>query len=701
MSLVTLRDDLRLHPGPANPDGSPSWTLEDPLRGQFFRLGWLETELLAHWHLGDCNRISRRINATSTLAVDNSDIERFNHFLGQHQLACIQSDPQRQQLRQQALAPKPQWSRWLLKNYLFLRIPLVRPDRFLTRTLPWVEPLFSRGFFIATALVALLGLYLVARQWDSFTHTFLHFFSLPGALLAGLTLILTKLAHELGHAYSCKRHGGYVATMGVAFMVLWPVLYTDTSSAWRQPKRGPRLQIGAAGVITELCIAAWATLAWSFLPDGMLRSAAFMLATTTWILTLTVNLSPFMRFDGYFLLADLLNVPNLQPRAFALTRWQLRRWLFGLTDTAPEPFSPARKRVLLIYSIGTWIYRLFLFVGIALLVYHFAFKLLGMALFCVEIGYFVLRPLAAELKYWYSRRQEITLNRHTLVTLAVLGTLLALLLIPWRSSIEAPALMRAAGEHNLFVPVGGQLAAIHIAVGDEVNAGQILFRFTAPKLERELTTINARIAVLRWQSHYQRFNVEAAADLPVVREELTAALVRQQSLENQLDTLTVRAPVSGTVVDLNAPPNIGEWLSKGMWLATLVSAEGARVEAYVDERNLARIAPGNRATFYPEQLSQPPLELTLNRREQTPTRTLSAVPELASTNGGNIASRMERDQVPVAEQAIYRVQLAPTSDLATPRQALRGTVVISGQKQSLISRMWQSVMAVLIRETAF
>lgn len=112
--------------------------------------------------------------------------------------------------------------------------------------------------------------------------------------------------------------------MGVAFLVMMPMFYTDTSGSWKLTLKRQRITIGVAGMLTELALAAWATLACSFLPDGMLRSAAFMLATTTWIMTLAVNLSPLMRFDGYFLLSDTLQVPNLQQRGFAMGRWQLR-----------------------------------------------------------------------------------------------------------------------------------------------------------------------------------------------------------------------------------------------------------------------------------------------------------------------------------------------------------------------------------------
>lgn len=376
--LSPLRDELILHAGPANRDGSPSWTLEDPLRGLFFRIGWAEMAMLSRWSLGEAAKIVAEINQTLPLTVEERDVQYFSRFLQANSLTRASGDEALAQFGRQLAGTQTSVWRKLLKNYLFFRIPLWHPDRFLTATLPKVEPFFSRWFFKLTLMAALLGLFLAGRQWETFKHTFLHFFTLEGAALAGITLCFTKVLHELGHAYTCKRFGARVATMGVAFLVMMPVLYTDTSGAWKLTRHRQRMAIGAAGMLTELTLAAWATLAWSFLPDGMLRSAAFMLATTTWIMTLAINLSPLMRFDGYFLLSDWLQIPNLQQRGFAIGRWRMREWLFGLGDAPPEPFPRWLQRTLVGYAFCVWVYRFFLFTGIAILVYHMAFKLLGM-----------------------------------------------------------------------------------------------------------------------------------------------------------------------------------------------------------------------------------------------------------------------------------------------------------------------------------
>lgn len=716
--LPLLREDLLLHRSPRNHDGSPVWTLEDPGRAAFFQIGWAEAEMLARWRLGKADAIARAISDETTLALDAADVDAFAQFLQRNSLVQSRGPKAIAQHRQAAQARRGgHWLKQLMHQYLFFRVPLVRPDAFLARTLPLVQRLFfTRSFARLTVAAGLVGLFLAARQWDQFLHTFLHFFTLEGALAAGITLGAAKVLHELGHAYAAKQHGCRVTTMGVAFMVMWPVLYTDSSGAWRLASRRKRLSIGAAGMAAETALAAWATLAWSFLPDGMLRSAAFMLATTTWLLTLAVNLNPLMRFDGYFLLSDALNVPNLQHRAFALGRWRLREWLFGLGDDKPEVFAPWRERTLILYAYSVWIYRFFLFLGIALLVYHMAFKLLGIVLFAIEIVAFILRPLYTELLAWRERlgkAQGQGWNRRSRLTavMAVLALLAAI--VPWRTRIDAPALLRAAQQAQIVAPVGAQVERIAAQAGQAVPAGTPLFVLRAPDLEHERDALARRIRVLQWQQAFQAMTRDTAASVPVALGELQAAQARFDVLSRQATQLTLRAPFDGVVADQVHPLAEGEWIGQGEWLATLADPRQMRVEAYVSEQDLHRLRQDGKARFLAEDPRLDAIDLRVEHISATATRRLHAAPELSSTHGGGIAALQApasdkrhdpESQGLMPERAVYRVLLRPADDATAPMpraQALRGTVVIDGAAESLLAKTWRRAAAILVRETGF
>ena len=677
----------------------------------FFQIGWVEAEMLSRWHIGTAEQVAESINEHTTLDADADLVTDFSLFLDHNSLTRNVGAVARYLQETQARLHQP-LGKFLLHNYLFFRIPLLKPDRFLARTLPFVEGAFiNRTFFLITLVAAILGLFLASRQWEAFSNTFLHFFTFEGAALSALTLGVTKTVHELGHAYAAKRLGCRIPSMGVAFMVMVPLLFTDTSAAWRLRRRSQRMQVCGAGIMAETALAAWATLAWSFLPNGSLRSAAFILATTAWIMTLTVNLSPFMRFDGYFLLSDALNVANLQPRAFALARWKMREWLFGLGADKPEQFEPWRETVMILYAFSTWIYRFALFLGIALVVYHMFFKMLGILLFAVEIITFIVGPIYREVKAWFTLLRETGRNRRTTACAAFGALLLCIVFIPWNGDVTAPALLQSQRQVRLFAPVAGQVTKIHAEDARDVPADAPLFELNAPELKHEITMLRQHVADLQWQLSFLLMDRKTAAGVPVAQRERQAALKRLAVLEAQYRQLVIRAPFSGRIVDRASPLAEGEWVSQGTWLCTMADTGLPLVVAYVDERDLHRLQAGAKAKFVPEDPGQPIMELEISHIAHTASRHLSSVPELASPNGGALAA--VRASSPVAtslgadngawipEQAVYRVLLRPTGKLTMRAQVLRGSVVITADRQSLFMRFGRYVLAVFLRETGF
>lgn len=701
VKVDSLREELILHPGPTDWQGAPSWTLEDPLRDRYFRIGWLEKALLSHWSLGNANAIIQRVNQQCPIEIDHEDIRYFSEFLNTNGLTWRVDDGTVGQFIRQKAGTRLSWWRYVLHHYLFLRIPLLHPDKFLQRTQPWVALFYRQSFWLVTFFAGLTGLLFASRQWETFRHTFLHFFTLEGALLAGITLTATKFIHELGHAYTCKRYGGKVSSLGVALLVMMPVLYTDTSSAWKLASRKQRVAIGAAGMLTELAIAAWATLAWSFLPDGMLRSAAFMLATTTWIMTLAVNLSPLMRFDGYFLLSDALGIGNLQQRGFAIGRWKLRELLFGLKDPPPEGMPDWLRRVLTGYAFATWVYRLFLFTGIALLVYHMTFKILGIFLFSVEIGFFVIMPVIKEIRAWHQRRKDYRMNRQLILTLSACCFLLLIFVYPWQQTVYAPGLLRAEQQGSLYMPMPAKIEKILVSPGQQIAKGDVLFTLHTDDLAYQDSQLSLQLQTLGWQQDFQTLNSQTLQTHQRIRKEREAALKHQQVLSQQRDSLSIRAPFDGQLVDLAEPLHSGEWLAQGEWLATVTSKRGAVIEAFVREKDWLRLKVGDQGVFYPKARTHGSIKGQLIDIERTAVRDLRPVAELSSVYGGDIAALSGQQRELIPEQAVYRVLLRLDPTMAAPQQVQLGTLALEGQSQILGVSLWKYISAVVIRELAF
>ena len=387
--LPPLRQDIALYPAPPQRDGSPVWSLHDPAANRFYLLTWGAFEMLSRWHLRKPELVAEAVCQETTLQITAEDVLSLLPFLDSGYLLEPQGGAGTARLLAARERSKVHWLKSLLHNYLFFRVPLVRPQRFLEALAPLTTPFFSPLFPLTVLLLALLALMLLSRHWDSYLHAFASFRSVEGVVALGLALAATKVIHELGHAAATLRYGCRVPAMGVAFLVLAPMLYTDTNEAWKLSSRRQRLVIGSAGVMAELSLAVFATWCWLLLPDGELRGAAFFLSSTAWVMTLAINCSPIMRFDGYFILSDLLSIPNLHARSFAFGRWRLRELLFAYGDPQPELVNDNMRRTLILFAWGVWLYRFLLFLGIALLVYHLFFKALGILLFAVEIGWFI------------------------------------------------------------------------------------------------------------------------------------------------------------------------------------------------------------------------------------------------------------------------------------------------------------------------
>lgn len=697
--LPPLREDLQLCPGPLTANGAPSWTIHDPANNRFYRIGWHTFEILSRWHLATPAAIAAAVAAQTTLTPSVADVEQVGRYLRWHMLVQITDQAALDGLLQQARATEKNWGHWLLNNYLFLRIPLLHPDRLLTHLLPHLRWLFTSEFLMVVSLSALIGLLLILRQWDYFTTTLVHSLVEGDIVPYGIALLLSKSLHELGHALTAKRYGCRVPVMGIAILLLWPVLYTETSDVWRLPDRRQRLAVGAAGMLAELALAALATLAWSLLDDGPLRNAAFFLVTVTWVLTLAVNLNPLMRFDGYFLLADWLEWVNLQERAFAQGRWFVRELLFGLGEPPPESLPAGRHRFLIGFALAVWIYRFFLFLGIALLVYHFFFKILGLFLFCVELLYFILFPLLKEVGIWIKKRHAIRVNGHTLVTGLLLLTALTALFLPWLQTIEAPATLHARDHTQIFVPQAARLETPLPQVGQRVQSGELLARLHLPDLAQKEARIQREIELLRWQIASRGQDKELLEQGQSLSEQLSTRLTELAATQKEQMRLTLTAPFAATVVDRLEAALVGEWVGDGEILMRLIDPTEQVVEAFI-AGNHPTILPHAKAVFYAENPDLPPLPCRLLSVDQVNIQRLPD-PELASRYGGPILIRDEHTEELIPREAHFKVLLAPQVTPPPLTQQLRGTVTITVPPESPASRIWQQISSLVLRESGF
>ncbi len=694
--LPDLRQDLELVEGPDALDGSPTWTLYDPAGNQFFSLGWHQALMLEYWRLAVPESVAQAVTEASGSPVTSDDVQGFAKFLFDKNLTDMGTEAGIRWLGQQKQAQKSgSWAAGALKNYLFLKIPLVRPDGFLQWLASRSSFLFSKAFLIATVVTAAVTLLAIFRQWHEFSSQFSYAFSAQGLLLYGLAIFLSKVVHELAHGVTARRFGCQVPVMGVAFLVLWPVLYTDVSDTWRLKSRSQRLAIGAAGMLAELSLAVYSSVFWLILPDGVLRGALFVLATTTWIITLFVNLNPLMRFDGYFLLSDFWRVPNLQERAFEFGRWRLRRLLFAAETEAPEVLPKGLQRRLIIYAWATWIYRFFLFLAIAVLVYHLFFKLLGILLMVVEVWWFILRPIAREVKAWFAMPSKVSKFRTAVVVALFLTFVGGGLFYPWQDRISAPALYTSAKSSELVTKSGGRVEMLAAEVGHRVTKGQPLVSLSSDDLAYKIRHHQLEKDYLSWLLAAQSVNEDLIANRAVTEETLLENQSALQALSEEVDGLVLRAPFDGEVSEIAQEIREDQWIGQGQVVMEIIDRQPLLV-AYVAEDALARVEIGAPAKFIPSGSGLQSVSALVSRIGSSDTAFLRQ-PIWHSDQGGPIPVRTTKKGVEPIDQ-IFRVELQPRESVEPAEFQQLGVVWIDAPRRNLLERLWNWGRVIALRE---
>lgn len=696
--LPALRRDLEIALVANDRQSFPSAIVSDPIRGGYFRLSWPESGIILMWQRSHSRaELSESLRSTYGLSAREDELAPVIDFAIINQLTETDQDGSWQRLARAHRQRNRGFLHNLLHNYLFFRVPLLRPEPLLKRMLPRLAFVYAERTWMVLGVLALVGLYLALRQWSAVVAAARDALRVDTIALYAVALIVLKGFHELGHALTTVRYGCRVPSMGVALMLGVPVLYTDTTDSWRLARRAERLTIVFAGIGAELIIAIGAILVWCFLPDGTLRTICFAFATASIVMSIVVNLNPFMRFDGYFALSDHLEVPNLQERAFALGLWRMREFLFDLRLPPPELLAGRLQRTLIQYALLTAIYRLVIYIGIAVMIYGVAGKAIGIVLGLVEILFFIAIPIASEIAVWWKMREKILERRRFLLSGSVCILLAAALVVPWQSTVEAPAVLIASREEAIHLPFPARLAEIRVANGQLVRAGDELFIAdatdlqwdrTKTELEERLLSVQAARLMVSDKEREQRFSIESRLDR--AREKLAA-------IDRRLAQLAIRAPFDGRVVDLDAEISSGIWLNEKVPLARLVTADHARARGLIAETDAARIATGAIALFIADDAAQPSEALQVASIAPASNGRIAEL-MLAERHGGPVIAGEARGGL-VTRHGYLEVTFEPTNRPID--QVVRGVARIKAEPVSPLTLMWRGLMRVMVREQSF
>jgi putative peptide zinc metalloprotease protein len=492
-------------------------------------------------------------------------------------------------LRRAKKGARKTWKQNLLSP-MAIRIPLFDPDRFLERWYAWYRPLFGWGGFLLWCLVVGAGVFTAAQHWPELTRDFSDRVLAPqNLLLMWFTFPLLKLFHEFGHACATKAWGGEVHEMGIMFLVLMPIPYVDATaaSAFRRTRR--RVLVGAAGMVVEVFIASLALFLWLEVQPGLFRAVLYNVMLIAGVSTVFFNANPLLRYDGYYILSDLIQIPNLRNRAQQYLAHLAETRLFGLKLAEIEA-SRGEKRWFVFFAIASFLYRTFIMLAIALFIAG-KYMIIGVLLALWALFASFVIPLAKGIGYLVAHAR---LRRNRLralgVTTAIVGALALLLFV-----LPVPLWSRAEGviwvPDDALVRAGadGFVRKVAVDPGSIVQRGRPLIVAENLELEPKIRVLEAQLRLLqtRAQAELQTSRVR----WEITREEIRATREQLADARKRYQELTIRAPVSGRFVLSGTAGDLPDrFLHQGQEIGYVVPAATvtARVLVSQDDIDLVR-----------------------------------------------------------------------------------------------------------------
>jgi len=475
-----------------------------------------------------------------------------------------------------------------LLSIMFIRIPLFDPENLLRKILPFFKLFISPlGAVLWLAVVAAAGK-VVVDHFDMATDQIEGILAPDNLFLLYVGLVVIKSLHEFGHALVCRRFGGEVHTMGVMFLIFTPLPYMDATSSWSFRSRWRRALVGGAGILTEIFVAALATFVWARTGPGALHSLAYNMMFIASVSTVLFNGNPLLRFDGYYILSDLLDIPNLHTRSRRHLRHLVERYLFGCKDSFSPTQSFKEAFWLSVFGILSGIYRVVVFSGIILFVAD-KFLLAGllMALICV-ISWGVV-PLFKLIVYLASspRLARTRVRSIAACTGIFLVTTVFLTLLPFPNRFRAPGVLEAVQYIRVVNDTPGYVRKILVPSGSSVRAGTVLIELSDRELELEIeATLAQRAETLAMKLRAMQ---EEKADLEPIHKRLEAIETKLKDLRERRAALSVKARQAGIWVAPHVRDLIGSWLPRGSAIGQIVDQRAFRFSAVVSQDEAAEL----------------------------------------------------------------------------------------------------------------
>jgi putative peptide zinc metalloprotease protein len=718
--LLRFRPDLAIYSQPSGEQ--PFWVVKDPLALRYFRFTDQEYAIL---EMLDGHQSPEQIctQFEQKFAPQRMNPTRLLGFLANlHRNGLLLSDGPDQGAelleRDQNDRTTKRWAS--LSNVLAIRIPGIDPEPLLVWLYPKLRWCFS-GWFVSACLalaLAAIGVVLVhLDQLQMRLPEFRLFFNAGNLFLLFLCLASTKIIHELGHALTCQHFGGECHEMGLMLLVFTPCLYCDVSDSWILRSRWHRIAISAAGILIEIVLASLATFGWWYSRPGLFNSICLDLMVLCSVSTILINGNPLLRYDGYFIMSDFLETPNLWQQSRSMVHRTLARIFLGV-DESGSVCPSQRPWLLAFYGVASMVYR----VVVVITILGFLYGILKpmrlqivayLIAFSLPLGIVVagVRTVQSKLEnplYPQQLKRQLSFTRLFLSVSVAASLGAGFFLVPFPCRISAPVVLELRDAQRIYVASSGILTQC-VPIGEQVEKGQVIACIESAELQRVLLNIQGEFELADIRVNNLQFRLvedpQAAQELVVARE--MRADMQQQLVHHQADAqrLLLRAPIAGTVIspprlpvyprDTRSLPhwtgypqearNLGCTVDRGDLFCLIGDLTQHEAVIYVDEWAMEYVHIGQGVRM---QFDLAPGAVFTGTVREIARRDTQVVPR-ALAAGQQLANRPAASGAPQPLETSYQVRVS----LDQHSQALiigaggRGKVVVEPQTLSL--RLWR------------
>ena len=702
--------------------GREYWVVKDPMSLKYFRFEHEEFSLLKMLDGKTSPEVIKQ-KFDKKFSPQKISLAEFYQFVGmlyRNSLLVSNSGGQGDALLERGEENKKRERRAALTNVLALRIRGFDPDGLLTVLNRFFGWFFSLPAFVCVLILAISAVALVTTQWELFQTKLPHFqefFSANNWFLLALTLGMTKVMHELGHGLSCKRLGGHCHEMGIMFLVLTPCLYCNVSDSWTIPSKWKRASIAAAGMYIEFFLASVATFVWWFSQPGIVNSLALNVIFVCSVSTLLFNANPLLRYDGYYILSDLIEIPNLRQKATTVLQRLFGSWVLGL-KTPVDPFLPTRHVwFFAVYSVAAAIYKWFITFAIFWFLYSvlepYGFKVIGQMIALVAIYGLIGMPLIKAIQFIRTpgRVSSVKSFNLAIASVVLLAIVIGILLIPIPHYVHCSLYVQPKNVQKVYVDIPGTVTSIQCKPNDFVKQGDLLVEVANDQLDYQIAELQSEAKEAR--AKYKHLMMISQYDSKRAKE-INQALSNLENLENQIQQklkdkkrLQIRAHANGIVI---SPPRVapkdadsgelGEWsgtpldeknrgafLLEGTLVCEIVPNHN-QCEAILalDQTDIEFIQPGQVVEFLIDQHPTKTFDATIERISPIE---MKVVPKaLSSRFGGAVAATQDRQGADRPKSTIYQVSV-PFSEDANVLPGATGRAKIRSGSRTVGQRIWR------------